>query len=230
MDEPIQQPPMMVLNRRSLITMMAAAAALPAAVAGATSAAAASGALSALDQQDIRRAEQLLDGITSLKARFTQVDSNGGVATGTFYLRRPGRMRFEYDAPSPLLMVADGTWLVVYDKEIKQVDRYPLGATPIGVLARERVRLDQGVELLGVVRDKGAFGIKLTDQDHRDEGQLILIFTDSPLEFRQWQVLDAQGATTVFTLDRVQTGLALSPSLFVFQDPPGTTLTRHDRG
>ncbi len=215
----------MVPSRRSLFALVAGAALLP--LVGAR---AASAAFSDLDRRDIHRAEQLLDGITSLKARFTQVDSSGGVAAGTFYLRRPGRMRFEYDAPSPLLMVADGTWLIVYDKEIRQVDRYPLGATPIGVLTRDRIKLDQGLDLLGVVRDKGAFGIKLTDEDHKDEGQLILIFTDSPLEFRQWQVLDAQGTTTVFTLDQVQTGLDLSPSLFVFQDPPGATRSRHDRG
>lgn len=215
----------MVLSRRSLIALVAGATALP--LVGAR---AASAALSDLDLRDVRRAEQLLDGISSLKARFTQVDSNGGVASGTFYLRRPGRMRFEYDAPSPLLMVADGTWLIVYDKDIRQVDRYPLGATPIGVLTRDRIKLDEGIDLLGVVRDKGAFGVKLSDQERKDDGQLILIFTDSPLEFRQWQVLDAQGTTTVFTLDQVQTGVTLSPSLFVFEDPPGTTLTRHDRG
>ena len=74
-------------------------------------------ALSDRDKADIARVEGLFNGIRTMEARFTQVDSNGGYAEGKLMLRRPGRLRFEYSPPTPLVIIADGTWLVVYDKE-----------------------------------------------------------------------------------------------------------------
>lgn len=185
--------------------------------------------LSDQDKADIARVEKLFNGISTLEARFTQVDSGGGMAEGKLMMRRPGRLRFEYDPPTPLLIVADGAWLVVYDKEIKQVDRYPLGRTPIGVLVREKIDLNDGLEVTEVLRDSQAFGVTMVAPDHRDDGQLTLVFTENPFEFRQWQVLDAQGINTVVTLDDVRQGVDFDPKLFTFFDPPGATGTRHDR-
>ncbi|MDD3445108.1 MAG: outer-membrane lipoprotein carrier protein LolA [Zavarzinia sp.] len=181
------------------------------------------------DRTDIARVEALFNDIRTLEARFTQVDSNGGYAEGRLLLRRPGRLRFEYDPPTPLLIVADGTWLVVYDKEIKQVDRYPLGRTPIGVLVRDRIDFGDGLEVTEVQRDSQAFAVSLIDPAHRDDGKLTLVFTENPFEFRQWQVLDAQGINTVVSLDGIKTGGSFDPVLFTFTDPPGTTGNRHDR-
>lgn len=185
--------------------------------------------LSSKDKTDVARVEDLFNSFTNLEARFTQVDSNGGLAEGKLYMRRPGRMRFEYNPPVPLLIVSDGTWLVVYDHEIKQVDRYPLGRTPIGVLVREKVSFDKGLVVTDVVRDSQAFGVSVVDPDHKDDGRLTLIFTENPFEFRQWQVLDSQGINTVVTLDDVKLGGEFDPKLFIFNDPPGATSSRHER-
>lgn len=198
------------------------------ALAAALRPAAALAALSDRDKVDIDRVEALFNDISTLEARFTQVDSNGGYAQGRLLLRRPGRLRFEYDAPTPLLIVADGTWLVVYDKEIKQVDRYPLGRTPIGVLVRENVSFGDGLQVTDVQRDSQAFAVSVIDPDHKDDGKLTLVFTENPFEFRQWQVLDAQGITTVVSLEDIRHGGSFDPKLFTLIDPPGATASRHD--
>lgn len=186
-------------------------------------------ALSDRDKADIARVEGLFNGIRTMEARFTQVDSNGGYAEGKLMLRRPGRLRFEYSPPTPLVIIADGTWLVVYDKEIRQVDRYPLGRTPIGVLVRDKVKFDDGLEVTEVARDSQAFAVSVVAPDRRDDGKLTLVFTENPFEFRQWQVLDAQGINTVVTLDDIRQDVTFENKLFTFDDPPGATANRHDR-
>ncbi|MFZ2870239.1 LolA family protein [Zavarzinia sp.] len=210
-------------NRRGLLGLALGLAAAP--LFGTARAA----TLNDRDKADVARVEGLFNSFRTLEARFTQVDSNGGMAEGKLFLRRPGRLRFEYDPPVPLLIVSDGTWLIVYDKEIKQVDRYPLGRTPIGVLVREKVAFDDGLEVTDVVRDSQAFGVSVIAPANKDDGRLTLIFTENPFEFRQWQVLDAQGINTVVTLDDVKLGGDFDPKLFVFNDPPGVTTSRHDR-
>src|SRR5690554_6153799 len=99
-------------------TVLAAAALL-----GATAGTAGAGNLTAEDQADVQRIEAYLNSIGSMRARFLQVDSSGGNVQGTLYILRPGRLRFEYDAPSPILIVADGTWVHYHDKELDQTTR-----------------------------------------------------------------------------------------------------------
>ncbi|MFA5121148.1 outer membrane lipoprotein carrier protein LolA [Zavarzinia sp.] len=209
------------LNRRGLLALgLAALAFAPRAMAA---------TLTTRDKGDVARVEALFNGIRTLEARFTQVDSNGGMAQGKLFLQRPGRLRFEYEAPTQLLIVADGTWLIVFDKEIKQVDRYPLYRTPLGVLVRDKVSFADGLEVTEVLRDSQAFGISMIAPDRKDDGKLTLVFTENPFEFRQWQVLDAQGINTVVTLDDMKQGGSFDPKIFTFDDPPGATANRHDK-
>ncbi|MDW8444454.1 MAG: outer membrane lipoprotein carrier protein LolA [Acetobacteraceae bacterium] len=100
--------------------------------------------LSAADRADLARLEAYLDGIRTLTARFVQVDARGGTATGRLWLSRPGRMRFEYDPPSPILLVADGTFVIFHDRSVMQTTHIPLGTTPLSLLLAERIRLDEG--------------------------------------------------------------------------------------
>jgi len=93
-------------------------------------------ALSAEEQADVARIEEYLNGISTLSSEYYQINPDGSVAQGMFYLSRPGKLRFEYVPPSPLLVVGDGVWLHYYDRELGQVNDYPIDKTPIGVLAR----------------------------------------------------------------------------------------------
>lgn len=176
--------------------------------------------LSDTDKADIARAEAYLNGFETLKARFVQIAPDGGLAEGDVYLRRPGRLRFEYDPPVPLLIVADRVWLILYDSELDQIDRLPLWSTPISVLVDDTVRFSDKIKVIGIARNPGSLRITLQDTDRPEEGLLTLVFTDQPLALRSWVVTDSQGLETTVALSDIETGVTLDPRLFVIAEKP----------
>jgi outer membrane lipoprotein-sorting protein len=182
--------------------------------------------LSAQDKADVARAEEYLNGVTTLKARFLQVAPNGASAEGDAYLSRPGRMRLQYDPPSPLLVVADGTFLIVHDSQLGEPSYIPLGSTPAGILVRAGVRLDGGdVAVTRVVRLPGVVRISLVEAEDPAAGEITLVFSDKPFALRQWQVRDAQHQVTTVSLFQAQSGLTLDGKLFEFKNPKFTRPT-----
>ena len=179
------------------------------------------------DRADIARVEAYLNEVRSLKAGFTQVAPDGQLSEGNFYLRRPGRLRFEYRPPVPMLIVGDGTWIVIHDSETNQVDRLPIGQTPLSVLVKDRVNLSDGMEVTRVRRQPGVLELSIVDPDNRDQGFITLVFSDPPLELRQWLVTDAQGQVTSVQLRDAVRNIDLEAKLFVFNDPPAAS--RRDR-
>jgi outer membrane lipoprotein-sorting protein len=213
---------MLSLTRRRLMLAAFGAALAAALPAGPNTAWAAArrAALSVQDRADIARAEDYLNSVTTLKARFLQIAGNGSQAEGTAYLSRPGRMRLQYDPPSPMLVVADGTFLIVHDKELGEPSYIPLGSTPAGVLVRENAKLDgKDLTVTRVARMPGVLHISLVETDDPGQGDLTLVFSENPFALRQWRVVDAQGIVTTVSLYEAQTGLKLDPKLFEFKDP-----------
>ena len=177
-------------------------------------------ALTAEQTADVHRVESYLNEISSLSARFVQIGPGGELARGQLYMRRPGRLRFEYEPPTPILIVADGLWLIMHDKELGQVNRFPLYETPPGVLVAKTVDLSDGVDVRQVERQAGILRVTVVDSDRPEEGSLTIAFTDPPLQLRQWHVLDAQGGVTNIALTDVRLNVPLKPELFTFTDPP----------
>ena len=176
--------------------------------------------LSAQDMADVRRAEEHLNSFTTLKARFLQVSANGGQAEGTAFLSRPGKMRLQYDPPSPLLVVADGRFLIVHDRQLDAPSYIPLNSTPAGILVRADVKLDgKDVSVTRVNRQPGVLNISMVGADDPGAGELTLVFSERPFALRQWRVVDAQGQTTSVSLYEAQTGVPLDGKLFEFKDP-----------
>ncbi len=155
----------------------------------------------------------------TLKARFVQVNDMGQTATGTVWLRRPGRVRFEYDPPVPLLIVADGLFVVFVDQELEQADRMPLIRSPLSILTAEEVDLQRDTDLRGVSHDAGVIRVTVADPESPEEGEVTLVFRDSPIALRQWVVRDPAGKETTITLQDTQTNLELPQRLFVYTDP-----------
>jgi len=176
---------------------------------------------SAQDRADLARIETYLNSLTTLEARFLQVSSNGAVASGRLWMQRPGRMRFEYDPPSPILLVADGTFVIYHDKQLKQTSHIPLGSTPLGILLAERVRLEGTVTVLGLQRGAGELRVTLARAGETGAGTLTLVLSDSPLQLRQWSVVDAQGQEVRVTLQDARSGGRFDPGLFRFVIIPG---------
>lgn len=176
--------------------------------------------LSAQDKADIERAETYLNAVTTLKARFLQVSPNGSSVEGDVYLSRPGRLRLQYDPPSPLLVVADGTFLIVHDRQLGEPSYIPLGSTPAGILVRPGVKLDGGdVAVTRVIRLPGVVRVSMVEAEDPAAGEITLVFSDKPFQLRQWQVKDAQNQITTVSLFEAQNGLSLDAKLFQFKDP-----------
>jgi len=173
----------------------------------------------AQDRADLSRIETYLDGLRTLKAAFLQVAPNGAISRGTAWLERPGHMRFQYDPPSPLLLVAGHGLVVFHDSKLNQTSNIPLSQTPLGILLADHVRLQGDVTVTGMQHLPGQIQLSLVRTATPGDGTLTLIFADNPLALRQWTVLDAQRQETRVTLYNVETGGKFDPKLFEFIDP-----------
>lgn len=204
------------MNRRSLL----AAALIFAPVLGPWGARADTPApLSAQDQADLRRVATYLDGLRTLKAHFLQVAPDGDTSEGTAWLSRPGRMRFEYDPPSPFLLVAGFGSATFFDRQLKQTSSVPLSTTPLGMLLADHINFDDGVRVLGITRYPGQLQVNMTRTGSPEDGSLTLVFADQPLALRQWVVTDAQRQTTTVSLFNIELGGSFNPEMFQFNDP-----------
>jgi outer membrane lipoprotein-sorting protein len=176
-------------------------------------------ALSTEQQAELQKLADYLNGIRTMTARFTQYSENGGVAEGRLYLDRPGRMRFEYDPPSPILLVADGNFVIYFDKSLQQTSYLPIGSTPAWFLLRNDIRLGGDVTVTGYEHTPGAIRVTLVQTKDPDAGAVTLTFSDRPLELKQWSLIDAQGKRTTVALTDVKLGVPLDKKLFVFKEP-----------
>lgn len=180
---------------------------------------AAAAELSFRDRQDIRRIEAYLNGIRTLSADFIQVAPDGSISRGRFYLKRPGRLRFEYEPPAPVLVVADGTYVNYFDVELGQLSQIGVYSTPLGAVVAKEVTLSGRIEVTSVERGSAVISLETVDTEEPGRGTLTLIFSERPLEIRKWEVNDSGGLTTTITLDNVSINPDLDPELFVFRQP-----------
>lgn len=176
-------------------------------------------ALSPQDRADLARVETYLNGLRTLKARFLQVAPDGATSEGTAWLQRPGRMRFEYDKPSPFLLVAGFGSAVFHDSQLNQTTSVPLATTPLGILLGDDLKMNGDVTVTGVLRQPGQIQVTTTRTASPADGTLTLIFADAPLALRQWSVMDAQRQETRVSLFNVELGGSFPPRMFEFNDP-----------
>jgi outer membrane lipoprotein-sorting protein len=176
-------------------------------------------ALDARDRADVRRVEAYLNGIRTIRAKFVQIAPDGELSEGVFSLWRPGRIRFEYLPPSPIQVVADGSWLFLYDAELDQTTRVDIDSTPLSVLLGDTIRLDGRISVRNVEREPGVLRLVVRDEEKPERGSITLVFSEKPLKFRQWLVLDAQGLETAVYLSQVEFNPILDAKIFEFVDP-----------
>ncbi|TWS99604.1 outer membrane lipoprotein carrier protein LolA [Reyranella sp. CPCC 100927] len=172
-----------------------------------------------VDQQaEVQRIEQYLNSVQTLQARFTQTSSNGNVAPGTLSLQRPGRMRFEYDPPSKILIVADGSQITIADFKDRSMSQWPIGWTSASFLAAKEVKLSGDLTVTGVTRNGTDLHVAVVQTKRPQEGKVELVFADQPLLLKGWVVWDAKNVPVAVTLSNVQTGVTLSRDLFRFDE------------
>lgn len=195
------------MNRRNLLAALSGAMAL-ACLAGAPAASA----------EDVSRINSYLNGIDTLRGNFVQIGPDGTVSEGAFYLRRPGRMRFEYADPNPTLVIADGFWVAVLDKRLATTDRYPLSETPLYLLLKDDVDLGREGAIQGIEESDGQLKVTAIDPGNEAQGSITMVFDANPLALKQWIVTDPQGLTTTIALRQAQQNVRIAPELFVIPE------------
>jgi outer membrane lipoprotein-sorting protein len=158
--------------------------------------------------------EQYFNGIRSLKARFVQSNPNGSVVQGTLYVRRPGRMRFEYDAPSQLKIVADGRQVTMWDNATRDFGQWPIGWTAASFLVKDPLVLSGDLQVEKLERVNGMLEATMSQARKPQEGKVIVRLGENPLLLRGWTIVDNRGNRVTVSLSDMQTGLQLADSLF----------------
>ena len=207
------------VTRRALIAAPLGVAALVPHRAGAAQAPPQPAPLTPQDVADLQRVAAYLSGIRTMTARFQQTSANGGVAAGSMWVERPGRMRFEYDSPTPILLLADRFYVYYYDKELMQTQQVGLKSTAAWFLLRDPVTFGPDVVVTRFERYVNTMRITVVERAEPDTGTLTMVLTDRPLALRQWTIVDRERKTTTVTLSNEQFGMALDPKLFQYQNP-----------
>lgn len=174
-------------------------------------------------QGDLARAVAALRGITTMTADFTQTDRNGQRVSGVLTLKRPGRIRFQYERGVPLLIVSDGRSLNMIDYEVRQVQRWPISNSPLGALLDP----NRDVSRYGTLQpttDPNVISVEVRDRAHPEYGVITLIFVrkaSAPggLELTTWVALDSQNKRTTIRLSNQRYGVAVADGAFRWTDP-----------
>lgn len=144
---------------------------------------------------------QYLNSIQSAKGQFTQINGDGSISTGTISIKRPGKVRFEYNPPDQALVLAWAGAVYVFDKKLGgQPETYPLSQTPLSIILDRNVNLGRAGMVTGHGYDGTATTVTAQDPQHPDRGSIQMKFTPNPVQLRQWVITDGNGAKTTVVL------------------------------
>jgi outer membrane lipoprotein-sorting protein len=156
-----------------------------------------------------------LNSFSTATGEFTQINDDGTINTGQIFIKRPGRVRFEYAPPERTLVVADGDTVGIVDpKSNTGPEAYPLHRTPLKIILARNVDLTRERMVTGHASDGKTTTIRAQDPDHPEYGNIELVFTADPIELRQWVINDDTGSRTTVVLGDLETGVRLANSQF----------------
>lgn len=189
-----------------------------------------SAASGAQAQTGVPEIENYINSIRTLQARFVQSNPNGSILQGTLYVRRPGRMRFQYDPPSQLKIVADGSQVTLWDPATHDFGQWPIGWTAASFLVKESLKLsgDLTVQALNRTAD-GLIEATIVQTRKPQEGKVVVRFAENPLAMRGWSIIDNRGNKVDVALTQVQTGMQLADSLFKYDGPDAGQILNGNR-
>jgi outer membrane lipoprotein-sorting protein len=177
-----------------------------------------SGAQAQTAAADIQKAESYLRNLGTLKASFIQTAYNGSRLSGTFYLNRPGKLRFEYNEVDDFI-VADGLFIYFYDAELGEQTNAPVGQTLADFLLRKDLSLTKDLTVNKITRENNLLNMTLSEKGDENAGSVKLFFTEEPYALQKWQVTDAAGLITEIRLQDIERDLDLPASLFAYFKP-----------
>ena len=158
-------------------------------------------------QLSLNQISQYMNGLQTAQGGFTQINADGTLSTGQIYIKRPGRIRFEYNAPDNSLVMAGGGQVAIFDpKSNNGPDRYPLNQTPLKIILERNVNFGQARMVTGHTSDGTTTTVTAQDPDHPEYGNIQMVFTANPTELRQWIVTDDVGSQTTVILNDMVAG------------------------
>ncbi len=170
----------------------------------------------ALSQGSSAKAQEIANHFSSIRTmtgEFVQFGPRGEQTGGKFFLERPGKIRFNYEAPSSIRVMSDGKTVVLENTKLKTADIYPLSQTPLKLLLDDRIDLS-GNKVRGVKEETDLTTIQLADKTTFGNATITMMFDPSSYELRQWTITDAQGKDTTVMVFNVEEGVRFDPSVF----------------
>lgn len=156
-----------------------------------------------------------LNSLSTVEADFTQINADGTIATGKIYIKRPGRVRFEYAPPDRSLVIAGGQQVAIFDAKSNQPpEQYPLKRTPLNLILAADIDLGRAKMVVGHSEDGTSTRVRAQDPESPEYGSIELVFTPGPVELRQWIITDDLGDQTTVILGEMKKGGSLGASLF----------------
>lgn len=167
------------------------------------------------DKLSLDEISAYLNKLVTAKADFTQINADGSTSTGEIFIRRPGRIRFDYDPPDTSLVIASQGQVVIFDGKSNQTpERFPLIKTPLSLILANNVNLRRARMVVGHTFDGTSTSVIAQDPKHPEYGRIQMVFGGDPVELQQWIVTDGTGQNTVVILGEFQTGISLSARVF----------------
>jgi outer membrane lipoprotein-sorting protein len=168
-----------------------------------------------------------LSSLQTLVGNFVQVGPDGSKTKGDFYIQKPGKVRFEYEAPSPIDIIADGSSLAVRDRKLATQDIYPLSQTPLRFLLSDRIDLLKDTNVVNVTADDVFISVTIEEKQALiGTSRLMLMIGAKDGQLKQWTVTDPQGYDTTVAVYNLDSSKKIDPSLFKidftnYATPPG---------
>lgn len=167
---------------------------------------------------DLARIDASMNATTTFQGDFTQVAPDGVVSNGRIWLQRPGKVRFEYNEPNPMLIVSDGVTLVQNDRQLETFDRVPLSATPLNYFLKENINLANDTEVVALQKFPGEWVVTARDGSGEQEGSMTLVFDSETLALRTWIIADDFGGATRVQLANLQYNGRIDPRKFILRE------------
>jgi outer membrane lipoprotein-sorting protein len=171
--------------------------------------------LNADQKRSLQKINAFMNSFQSMKSDFTQISSKGQMAQGTLLISKPGKLRFEYAPPNPMLIVSDGKWLTIKNRVKEKGDQFPLSATPLRLVVSPQVDLAAETDVIGYESKDGITSVSLADRKSSLGGYIILVFDEQRSQLQQWIIVDGKDRRTTVQLANIETGGKFDPKLFV---------------
>ena len=169
--------------------------------------------------ENIQKIENYLNNMKSLEATFVQMASNGATAEGRLYIKKPNKIRMEYAEPTNVLIVGDGDFIIYNDLDLNQITHIDYNDIPASMILSNQIKIDNNnLKIVDFYQDSGSTSITLDYANKGDLGPITLVFSNNPLELKQWKIVDPQSVEVSVSLYDAKKDFELNDDVFKFKN------------